>query len=320
MDCQAKINQLRGKISETLTPLIKNDYVLLDVPYHGNIGDVLIWEGERTFLKSLPYKCLATSSADSWRGNYLRPEVVILLHGGGNFGDLWRWFQDFKLNIIRHHPDNRIIMFPQSVWYEDESLILKDAEILSAHKDLHLCARDRWSYDFMKKHFPDCNIYLLPDMAFCISDSFLNRYRGNETDRKLYFRRTDKEISSKTPLTIDAISEVHDWPTVEKRLKRFYYMNRFYGLARRAPTEYTEKLIYETIDQFADKYVRESLVKRGAEFLASYNSVTTTRLHAMILSILLHKPVEYIDNTTGKLSAFADTWLKDLDTVKKYHY
>ncbi len=38
----------------------------------------------------------------------------------------------------------------------------------------------------------------------------------------------------------------------------------------------------------------------------------------MILSILLHKPVSYIDNTTGKLSAFAQTWLSDLDAINPY--
>lgn len=57
MNFPEKIGQLRQIISDTLTPLITRDYLLLDVPYHGNIGDTLIWQGETDFLNTLPYKC-----------------------------------------------------------------------------------------------------------------------------------------------------------------------------------------------------------------------------------------------------------------------
>ena len=45
-------------IRKTLTPLIKGDYIFLDLPYHGNIGDTLIWKGTESFLRELPGKCL----------------------------------------------------------------------------------------------------------------------------------------------------------------------------------------------------------------------------------------------------------------------
>lgn len=35
-----KILQLKGYIEEALLPLIDNDYVLWDLPYHNNIGDL----------------------------------------------------------------------------------------------------------------------------------------------------------------------------------------------------------------------------------------------------------------------------------------
>ena len=43
---ESKINKLRALIFEKLVPLIDNDYILVDLPYHSNIGDILIWEGE----------------------------------------------------------------------------------------------------------------------------------------------------------------------------------------------------------------------------------------------------------------------------------
>ena len=76
------IESLRKKISDALTPLITHDYVLLDLPYYDNIGDTLIWEGTREFLKTLPYKCLYYASKDSFRYRELPPEAIILLSGG----------------------------------------------------------------------------------------------------------------------------------------------------------------------------------------------------------------------------------------------
>ncbi len=73
MNFPEKIGQLRQIISDTLTPLITRDYLLLDVPYHGNIGDTLIWQGETDFLNTLPYKCKGVYSAHSWRRQLRRP-------------------------------------------------------------------------------------------------------------------------------------------------------------------------------------------------------------------------------------------------------
>ena len=77
-----KIEYLRKKISDALSPLITHDYVLLDLPYYDNIGDTLIWEGTREFLKTLPYKCLYYASKDSFRYRDLPQDTVILLSGG----------------------------------------------------------------------------------------------------------------------------------------------------------------------------------------------------------------------------------------------
>lgn len=46
-----------------------------------------------------------------------------------------------------------------------------------------------------------------------------------------------------------------------------------------------------------------------------YSIVYTTRLHVLILSALLEKKIFLIDNTTGKLNSFYNTWLKDLDNI-----
>ena len=52
----AKVLQLRQQIVAQIGELIDRDYVLLGLPYYPNVGDILIWEGERQFLGNSPYK------------------------------------------------------------------------------------------------------------------------------------------------------------------------------------------------------------------------------------------------------------------------
>lgn len=319
MSCISKSNELREIVYDRIIPLLSDKAILADAPYYNNIEDVLIWQGITDFLKDNSIRLLKTTSYNTFTFPELSDDVVILLMGGGNFGDLWRWFQEFRLRVIESYPNNRIIMFPQSVWYQDESLIQKDAEIMSKHKDLHLCARDQYSYDFMVRHFSSNDIILVPDMAFCINEERLIPYRSRSTDRKLFFKRIDKEMSESTPDCIGEDTEIHDWPTIERKPGILWWLGKMCGVAKRLKSmECLAALVYAAVDFMAFHYLRGKFVRTGCEFLAPYCKVITTRLHAMILSILLDKQVDYIDNTTGKLSAFADTWLNDIDTVTPY--
>ena len=80
---EEKCRQLKFYIEKQLIPLIKNDYVLWDLPYHENIGDMLIWRGELAFLKQIPYKKIDSCSLFTYKRNYLSDKTVILLNGGG---------------------------------------------------------------------------------------------------------------------------------------------------------------------------------------------------------------------------------------------
>ena len=51
MEYAIKHSHLQQLLEATLLPLINEDYVLLDLPYHSNIGDILIWQGELELLK-----------------------------------------------------------------------------------------------------------------------------------------------------------------------------------------------------------------------------------------------------------------------------
>lgn len=312
MKTDRRINLLRRIIKRQLTERITSDYVYLDLPYHQNIGDLLIWSGTEQFLSTLPYRCLYRSSCDKFDQRPLSPDVVIVMHGGGNFGDLWSIHQKFRLKVIENYPDNRIVILPQTVYYEDERLFDSDAAVMRKHRHLTICARDRRSYRMLKEHDVASDIIVLPDMAFCISDEVIGRWRKMKSarDRVLFVKRGDKELADSCDyeqfITKDSPCEVHDWPSYEcfddEVLNEFLYHKKTSSVER--------------LNDYAREVYLPYMLDWGASFLTGYKQIYTTRLHAAILSMLMHSPVVVFDNSYGKNSAFFETWMTGLDLVR----
>ncbi len=307
------ILELRKLIKSKLDPLITSDYLLLDLPYHKNIGDILIWQGELNYLKSKPYRCLGSSNKDTFQFPDLSPDVLILLQGGGNFGDLYRSSQEFRCNIVSKYPKNKIVMFPQSVYYQDANLILEDSKIFRKHTNLYLCVRDYSSFQFMRKYFSSNNILLVPDMAFYVD----LKPKNNAKSSSLYFKRIDRESCVETT-NGEYYDHIGDWPTFEKTYFRVFLLYLALAVYRRLPKWVLGKqIIARAIDVFCIYLVKDFLIKLGVNFINSYSDITVDRLHGLILSFLMGKKIYYRDNSTGKLSAFVSTWLSNSKEIIK---
>ena len=316
MQTNLLINHLREKIQKELTPIVDNDYVYLDLPYHHNIGDTLIWEGTREFLKTVPYKCLYYASKDSFRYRKLPKNVIILLHGGGNFGDLYRLHSEFRKKIIKLYPDNKVVILPQTVFYEDMSLLQSDVDFYAAHPNVTICAREQVSFNFLTENFKN-QILLLPDMAFYLD---LKKYKVFEDEnRVLYLKRTDKELVNANMVKIPANSEQHDWPTYENHYGEFDMVERFTHLLRIIfkICGLRDRILARLEDWKRNWYYRRKYVQMGVSFLSPYHTIYTTRLHVLILGVLLAKKIYLINNTSGKVVNFYNTWLNELDSIKK---
>lgn len=315
-----KIDQLRSEIDRIVRPVITGDYVLVIGGYHSNIGDMLLWRGSEDFLATTGYARLGTHSRATFPYREYSNSVVIVCNGGGNFGDLYRSEMEFYMELAERYPDNRIVILPQSAWYTDQSLIEADAARLSRHRDFHIFARDQYTYDLLKGHFSANNIYLAPDMAFYISPDLLRPYREmTPTNGTLYLRRIDKEFNSATSAAIpDAI--VSDWPTLSKPSFRDKYTLHIMWLinSKLSRENWLRKSLRSIFDKIARRMVLNRYPQIGAYFVGSFERIITTRLHVLILSTLLGRNVQYIDNTSGKLSAFVNTWLNDVPTVSPY--
>ncbi|MFI3282089.1 MAG: polysaccharide pyruvyl transferase family protein [Rikenellaceae bacterium] len=309
MTFKEKIDQLRALIDNSLGALIDSDFVLWDLPYHSNIGDLLIWEGELSFLGGLKHNLMESRSRVDWSYKPLSEETIILLHGGGNFGDVWDYHQEFRCKIIESYPSNRIIILPQSVHYSDRQNMICDAEVFSKHPQLTICARDRVSYDTLVANFTDNNILMLPDMAFCIPSQSLLRHAVESGEKSLFLKRTDKELAAqRVDITPHFPLTVADWPT-------FGTLNPTTVSLKFAVELYKLGVKIPNLDRYVANSYKQRLIKRGVRFVTEYREIFTTRLHVMILAILLHRSVEVLDNSYGKNSRYYLTWLSDLDGV-----
>src|SRR5262249_48666339 len=97
--------ELRQRIEEALSPLLQGyrTCALVDSPNHPNVGDSAIWLGQETFLRAsglrVVYRCDFASYSMRRLAARL-PQGLILLCGGGNFGDLWPQHQRFRETVV----------------------------------------------------------------------------------------------------------------------------------------------------------------------------------------------------------------------------
>ena len=321
MNYSDKIKQLRSIINNQLLPLIDSDYAYLELPYYENIGDTLIWEGTRIFLNQTKFKCLYSASFTTFYHHKIPHNSLILLQGGGNFGDLWKQPHTFRKKIIELYPNNKVIIFPQTVWYENQENIKADEIFFANHPNVTMCARDNVSFKFMQEHFPQNKILLVPDMAFFINLDKFGKINTAKTKRTLYAKRTDKELKNNHwPTFIPNNADVHDWPTVENTAFKYMCANVIIRWLNFFANTIGIKTINRIIDLIRLFFFRHQYIKDCVKFINKYDTIYSTRLHIAIASAMMGKKVYLMDNSYGKNFNFYDTWLTDIENTETKTY
>lgn len=100
----------------------------------------------------------------------ISPEHTILLHGGGNLGDLYRRHTNFRNYIIKLFPNNKLVMFGQTLNYRNLTLAALDNQLYSTVSDLSMMLRSFDSLQSARLLFPKTRTILIPDTAFMIGD------------------------------------------------------------------------------------------------------------------------------------------------------
>lgn len=302
------------QIHQVIGPLIPygSPLALFDFPSYPNVGDNAIWLGETEYLKSRHPTSSIVWVEDASSSNIrslpkLPLGCVILLQGGGNFGDLWPHHQVLRERVVEHYRDHRIIQFPQSIHFDKRENALRCRAVLATHSDFHLLVRDRVSLELAHELHKGASA-LCPDMALQLGQL---TSPSNPIHKIFGLMRTDREKSSGSkygappsdlvvadwenqalggalaiedfvykPLTLypRRLRRLREMPLVQNGLRRYY-------------------------DHLAARYVQG-----GCALLGSGQVVITDRLHAHILCSLMGIPHVVLDNSYRKIKNLRDTW------------
>lgn len=306
-----KVQELRQIINQQLLPLINNDYIYVDLPYYENLGDTLIWEGTLNFMKRIPFKCLYSTNFEYYERPTLDKNVVIVLQGGGNWGDLWVVHHEFRKRVIMDFPENPIVVLPQSVFYQDKANLKKDVEFYNLYPNVTICVRDKNSYDILSDSLNN-QIRLVPDMAFFVNTSNY-KLKSVVNNRILFAKRNDKEIRDDMDLSIiPTNAEIHDWPTLEVFPEYHKKLEKICRFFCKIDKLFSINTVSYVTDWYWKYIIRPYNVKTAIRFVDNYSVIYSTRLHISILAILLNKKLYVLDNNYFKTKNYFDTWLSDV--------
>ena len=278
----------------------KTVFVCVESAVHNNMGDQALGFCRKKLLNKigiLDDQIIDISSRDRmmfW--DYIKNSIndldVILLRGGGFFGNLWEDGFSIILQFIDSFPNNCIILFPQSVYFDEspkgKEFLNKSIDIISKRKNIYLFARDFNSYKQFKQLYPENNVYVTPDTVLSYKPKFTNENRKKEI---LLCLRNDKEKKI----------------TNGQKKKLFEFIERK-GL-RIIEQDTCINYHFSDINERKDK-----LYELWNEFHLA-QIVITDRLHGMIFSVITETPCIVFDNIDHKVKN-AYEWIKDIEYIR----
>lgn len=271
--------------------------ILIGTPTHGNLGDHAIARAEAEF-----FDCYLPSTAfieipmplyvicARRIKKYITPKDVLLTSGGGWLGTLWSHNEETVRGIIKSYPDNKIVLLPQTVFYDEsefgKSYLNEAREIYPKHKNLIFCLREKNSYNFVINNGLGSveNCVLMPDMVF-----FLNRTRDSQRSGVVLCLREDRELVADNREKIEKC--------VTRNGEIFSYSD----------THIHGEVPLDMRDAELDK-------KFGA--FSGARLVITDRLHGMLFSLITGTPCIAFDNVTRKVEGTYFTWLQDIKYIR----
>ncbi len=277
----------------------KRKIFYLMAPSYGNVGDEAIVEATLLFLKDTyrDFEIIVVDFKDTYHMLYeirriISKEDIIVLQGGGNIGTLYYEAEYMREFIVNKFKDIKIISMPQSVYFDNskraERRKKRCIKIYNNHPNFTLIAREKYSYEKMKKIFANCRIILNPDIVFYLSKNTecLNKRRRAGI---ITCFRNDKEdiLKEKKYELIKGMLQVFDDVTIGDTC-----------VARNITGVIREEEVYSLINQF-----------RKAEL------IITNRLHGMVLAALSNTPCLVLESLDQKVVGTYE-WIKHMCNIK----
>jgi pyruvyl transferase EpsI len=271
-------------------------FYILGVPEYGNIGDQAISLAMKDFIeKYSKYEAIEIRFSESLSkvSEILRtwlPGDAVAHPGGGNIGSLWPLEESGREKILSNFGDKPIIIFPQSIFFEEEKVSeLEEAEhFYNSLSDLQLFTRENQSYQFAIEHFSKVTNHLVPDIVFSLP------YHSKNEERQglITLLRGDKEKS------VSVSEQQHMISNLKRRFK----------LVTESDTVVDHQITHPS--------QREYEINKLLDAIASHEVVVTDRMHGMIFAYVTKTPAVVFDNSYHKTKGTYDLWLKDCPWIK----
>lgn len=267
---------------------------------YGNLGDVAITAAQHAILLDnfKDYQIVELPISRTYRDlkslkKKISPIDVITIVGGGNMGNLYESTELMRQFIIQKFSKNRIISFPQTIYFTNDKKGERDFKSLKRiylkHKQLHLITRDSASYHKMLSFYPSEKTYLTPDIVL-----YLNEVR-TET------------VRSKGLAVLCMRSDLESNLDNQERRK----------IESLLSSSFTEVLHNDT--NLGD--VNIPIDRRNTALEEIWNTfrkselVITDRLHGMIFCAITNTPCIAINNNNGKVKGVYDLWINKLGHI-----
>ena len=265
---------------------LNNSIILLGTPLHKNLGDHLIAEAEKLFLKDCyPGKSIFEIPTEVFMyykqfiQSHINKDILVFITGGGWMGTLWKEDEEIMQNMLEIFHECKIVILPQTIYYEKRTSLLDKAnKVMSRCENLKVCVRDEASYEFAKQYFETKKIILAPDMGLYYTCGKPNIEKHGVG----VFLRKDREKldSSISNLTLE-------------------YLKHSFEL------KYSDTIAPNQIPLIK----RAQKISELIQFMQGCNLIVTDRLHGMIYSVISGTKCIVFNNKTGKVNGVYSKWL-----------
>lgn len=269
------------------------ELVFTDFPDYANVGDSAIALGQLQYFKRADIRVKSTHSIPSLHRSVLHQTSPVMLNGGGSIAGLYPVIDEHRYKLAQElRAETLLIQAPQSVHFANEGVRKEFMATFAARKRLRLAVRDDYSLGLMRGQVQD--LHICPDAVHHLGTLLA----PPPVQQLVVLARTDMEsVSAPIPSP-----EPVDWlkDDLASRI----------GTAYRWRTEKVRMRLPLTLSNERWQKKAEKRLRRGISILAKGETVVTDRLHAMLISLQMGRRVIAVDNSTKKLSNYAETWLE----------
>lgn len=270
---------------------MKNLYLLL-TPSYGSVGDQTITYAELLYLNEnySDYNIITFNEDETIEKideivKHNTNDDLFFLQGGGNLGSLYPLTEQKRIYTLLALKNKSTVIFPQSAFFDD-NYNFELAQKAYSKKNVILYAREEESFKLLKKHFPNANILLKPDIVY-----YLYRYyEKKEFERNGILLSIRKDIERNSVLQNELISALSN---INIELE-----------------EYSMFTIKTITNENRNEFVENSIYK-----ISTAKAIITDRLHGCIISAITKTPCIVFSNNYHKVVSNY-SWLKHLNYIE----